>query len=139
MRGGVGTTSFWAVIFALTALFLFLEERRLVTTYDTVTIVFAAGALLWAAAGWRWGIPIYAAFSAACLFAFLARFGSGRALWIAVGTALALASARFFDDRGMVPSHRRALTWVCAVSLAAVYGAVNVYSLDQRILEDFHA
>lgn len=139
MRGGVGATSFWAVVFALIALFIFLEERRLVPTDDAITIVLATGAVLWASAGWRWGIPVYVAFSAIAFFAFLARFPAGRVLWIAGGTTLAFASARFFDEKRMAPSHRRALAITCVASLAAVYGAANVYSLDERILEGFHA
>src|SRR5712692_4848024 len=73
MRGGVGAASFWAVVFALTALFIFLEEKHLVSTDDALTIVFAVSALLWAIAGWRFGIPVYAAFAAIGLFAFFAR------------------------------------------------------------------
>ena len=105
----------------------------------TFTVVLLVGAAVWAVAAWRWGYPAFALLAAVFFFLLLARFPSGRALWLVFGAALAAACAPLLDRPGLAPSHRRGAAAVLLVSLAAVYGAVNLYALDQRVIESMSA
>jgi hypothetical protein len=69
------------------------------------------------------------------LLLLLARFPPGRALWLVLGAALAAACVPLLDRSAVAPSHRRGAAAVLAVSLAAVYAAVNLYALDHRFVE----
>jgi hypothetical protein len=100
-----------------------------------LTIVLLAGTAVWALAAWRWGYFAFAVFSCAFLFLFLARLAPGRMLWAVLGAALAAACVPGLDRPALAPSHRRCAAGVLAVSLAAVYTALNLYSLDHRVVE----
>lgn len=69
----------------------------------------------------------------------MARFPPGRALWLVLGASLAAACAPLLDRPALAPSHRSGAAAVLALSLAAVYAAVNLYSLDHRIVESVSA
>jgi hypothetical protein len=69
------------------------------------------------------------------LFAFLGRLPLGRLLWVLAGSALAALAARRTDAPGWAPSHRRAASVLLVLGVAAVYVALNVYSLDEQLLE----
>ena len=99
------------------------------------TLVLFAGSLAWAAAAWRWGYPAFATFAAVFFFLLLARFPPGRALWLILGSALAAACVPLLDRPALAPSHRRGAAAVLAVSLAAVYAAINLYSFDHGLIE----
>lgn len=99
------------------------------------TALLLVGAAAWAIAAWHFGYPAFAAFSAVSFFLYLASFPPGRALWLAVGAAVAAACAPLLDRPALAPSHRRGAASVLAVSLAAVYAAVNIYSLDHHLIE----
>ena len=139
-RGAAGATSFWGIVFLLAALVLLLAENLgggMRMSFDAaLTTVLLAGALAWGAACWRWGSPLFAGLSAVSLFLFLARLPQGRVLWVLAGAALAALAARRLDEASWAPSHRRAAAVLVAAGLAAVYAAVNVYSLDERLLEE---
>jgi hypothetical protein len=92
-------------------------------------------ALTWAVSAWRWGSPLFAGLSAVSLFVLMARLPSGRVLWVLAGVALAGLAARRLDDGALAPSFRRAATVLLLAGIAAVYVAVNVYSLQHRSLE----
>src|SRR5262249_7032886 len=91
--------------------------------------------LAWAAGFWRWGSPVFAGLSAASLFVLLAEVPFGRVFWVVAGLALVGVAARRLDDGTLAPSHRRSATVVLLTGVAAVYVALNVYSLDHRWLE----
>lgn len=93
------------------------------------------GTAAWAAAAWRWGYPAFAVLSSVFFFLLLARAEQGRALWLVAGAALAAACVPLLDRRALSPSHRRSAACVLAVSLIAVYAAVNPFSLDWRLVE----
>jgi hypothetical protein len=101
----------------------------------SVTLLLIVGAVAWAAAAWRWGYPVFAVFSSAFFFLFLARFAPGRALWFVLGSALAAACVPLLDRPSLPPSHRRSAAGTLAVCLIAVYVAVNPYSVDRDIVE----
>src|SRR5262249_61839667 len=61
----------------------------------------------------------------------------GRVLGVLAGPAVVAVAARRTDAATGAPSHRRAAQVLLVVAIAAVYGAINVYSLDEQIIEGF--
>jgi hypothetical protein len=122
-------TAFWSVV----CLLIWTAEMGRGT--HIMTALFAVGVVAWAAGAWRWGYPAFAAFAAIFFFLLLARFPTGRALWLLLGGALAAACAPFLDRRALAPSHRRGAAAVLMTSIAAVYAAVNLYALDHHFVE----
>ena len=125
-----GAAAFWSVVCLLIGIGDALRSGN-----RGVTLLLLVGAVAWAAAAWRWGYPAFALFAAVFSFLLLARFPPGCALWLVLGAALAAACAPLLDRRALAPSHRRGAAAVLAVSLAAVYAAVNLYALDHRFVE----
>jgi len=132
-RGAAGATAFWSVALLLGALGLALADRFRLD--DALDWFLAAATVAWALACWRWGSPLFAALSAVALFALLARFSYGRALWIGAGAALVALAAAHLDRASWAPSHRRGAAVLVVAGLAGLYAAVNLYSLDQRMIE----
>ena len=104
---------------------------------DALDRFLIASGLAWAVSCRRWGSPLFAALSAISLFLFLGRLPHGRVLWVLAGTALAALAARWLDAASWAPSHRCAAAVLVVVGVIAAYAAVNVYSLDRHLLEDF--
>ena len=136
-RGAAGATSFWGVAFLLGGLGLFLLESRGMAVGRVLDALLLASALGCGAASWRWGSPFFTALSATSLFLFLARLPTGRGLWILTGTALTALGARHLDTPSWAPSHRRSAAILVVAGLLAVYGAVNVFSVQEHGLERF--
>lgn len=136
-RGAAGATSFLGVGFLLLGFGIFLLVRMAFDAPLTENVVLLVSALAWGLSGWRWGSPVFAALSAVSLFLFLGRWPLGRALWLLAGSALAALAARRLDDFSLAPSHRRSAAVLVVAGLLAVYAAVNVYSFDQHLLENF--
>src|SRR6185369_12444700 len=126
-RGAAGATAFWACVFLLAALGLFLHEGLGIRAERALDVVLLASALVWAAGCWRWGNPLFAGLSAVSLFVLLGRLPLGRVLWVVAGSALAGLAARRSDDAAWAPSHRRAAMILLVAGVMAVYVAVNVY------------
>jgi hypothetical protein len=135
-RGAAGATAFWGAVFVLVGLWI-LDESLMISSSKTTDTVLLASVLVWAVACWRWGSPVFAAFSAISLFFLLRRLPFGRALWLLAGAALAGLFARRSDDPAWAPSHRRAAMFLLVVGVSAVCTALNVYSLDVRFIEGF--
>jgi hypothetical protein len=135
-RGASGATSFWAGIFVLAGLLLLLHESLGVRTARVLDVVLVASVLGWGAGCWRWGNPLFAAFSGISLFILLSRLPFGRVLWMVAGSVLAGLAAGRVDGAAWAPSHRRAAMVLVVTGVVAVYVAVNVYSLDERLLEN---
>jgi hypothetical protein len=125
-----GAAAFWSVVCLLIG-----TGEAVHWNASTGTLVLFAGSLAWAAAAWRWGYPAFATFAALFFFLLLARFPPGRALWAILGAALAAACVPLLDRPALAPSHRRGAATVLAVSLAAVYAAINLYSFDHGLIE----
>jgi hypothetical protein len=134
-RGAAGATSFWGILLFLGGLGLLLNQIPAIRGDEALRLVLLTSALTWAAGCWRWGSPLFAVLSAASLFVLLAKVSYGRVLWVVVGLALAGVAARRLDDGALAPSHRRAATVVLLSGVAAIYVALNVYSLEQGWLE----
>ncbi len=134
-RGVAGATAFWGVALILVGLALILADSLRLD--DALDWFLGAATVAWGLACWRWGHPLFAGLSAVALFGLLARLPQPRALWLVVGVALVVAAARRLDHAAWAPSHRRSAAVVLVAGIAAVYGAINAYSLDQRLIENF--
>ena len=132
-RGAAGATAFWGVALLLASLLVIIGDHGRLD--DAIDWTLAAGAVAWAAACWRWGHPLFAGLAAVSLFALLARLPAGRLSWLAVGAALIGLAAPRLDDARWAPSHRRAAMVLLLAGIAAAYGAANLYSIDERLIE----
>ena len=129
--GGTGSdaaASFWAVVNLLIGVGVLFDAEE-------ATLISAVACVAFAVACGRWGFALYGAFAAAAGFVFLARAPQGRLGWAIVGAFLCIASARLARRASLSPSRRRAFAGVFVVSALAVYGAVNLYSRDERLVE----
>ena len=122
--------AFWTVVCLLIG-----TADALSSNEHGLTIVLLAGAAAWALAAWRWGYFVFAVFSSVFFFLSLARLEQGRVLWLVLGAALAAACLPGLDRRALAPSHRCCAAAVFAVSLVAIYVALNLYSLDKQVVE----
>ena len=125
-----GAAAFWSVVCLLIG-----TGQAMSWGADAWTVLLLVGVVAWAAAAWHWGYPAFACFVAVFFFLLAARLPTGRALWLVLGAALAAACVPMLDRPALAPSHRRGAAAVLAASLAAVYAAVNLYSLDHRVIE----
>lgn len=126
--GSEAATSFWAITNLLIAVGVLFDSEE-------ATRMSAVACVAFAAASWRWGFALYGAFAAVAGFLFLARFPYGRLGWAIAGALLCGASTRLAERASFAPSRRRAFAGVFVVSALAVYGAVNLYSRDSRLVE----
>ncbi len=136
LRGGVEAASFWGIVLAVAGLFLLLEETLHFREPAGPNLVLAGAAVLLAFGAWRWGNPAFAGFAAGAVFVLLARAPHGRLLWIAAGVALSAAAERLADRPSWAPSHRACARGLVVCGIAAVYAAVNCWSLDHRVVEN---
>ena len=134
-RGVAGATSLLGVAFLLIGLGLFLTETVKMRYEGAIDVLLIASVLAWGLGCWRWGSPLFAGLSAISLFLFLGRLPQARALWLLAGAVLAGTAARRLDGARWAPSHRRAAAIVVVAGLAGAYAALNVYSLDEHLLE----
>ena len=135
LRGGVEAASFWGIVLLVGGLFLLLEETLHVGESEGTNFVLAGAAVLLAIGAWRWGNAAFAGFAAGALFVLLARAPLGRLLWVAGGVALSAFAERFTDRPSWAPSHRVCARGLVVCGIAAVYAAVNCWSLDHRMIE----
>jgi hypothetical protein len=135
-NGSDAAVSFWAVSYLLGGFGWWLSE----TTHDeagTITTIFLAAVVLFAAACVRWGFALYGTFSAAALFALLGRFPAGRLWWIAGAAALLALAFRNLDRAALAPPHRGAAAGVFTVAAVGLYVALNRFSVDEHWIEAF--
>jgi len=96
----------------------------------------ATGAVLLAAAAWRWGYPLYAGAAAAALFVLLARLPLGRLWWIVLPLAVAPLLQRLSTSPRLPPAQRASCTAVLCVGLTALYLAVHLGSWESQLVEE---
>jgi len=133
-NGSAAATSFWSVVYAVVGIAL-VEDAAAAGAESMITVSLLAATALFALAGWRWGYAAYGVCAAAAFFLLLARLPEGRILWLVAGAALLAAAYRLQGLRSLAPSHRRAAGGILLVAAAAVYVAVNRYSLDAHSIE----
>jgi hypothetical protein len=134
-RGVAGATALLGIAFFLIGLGVFLTDTLRVRYHEAIDVLLIVSALAWAAGCWRWGSPLFAALSATSLFLFLGRLPQARALWVLAGAVLAGMAARRLDAARWAPSHRRGAAVIVVAGLVGAYAALNVYSLDEHLLE----
>jgi hypothetical protein len=134
-RGAAGATSVLGVGLLLVGLGLTLVETVRLRDDDAIDVLLVAAVVTCGLACWRWGSPLFAGLAGGAAFCALARLPQGRLLWLLAGAALAGASAWRLDDGRLAPSHRVGAAVLAVIGIGAVYAAVNVYSLDEGILE----
>ena len=130
--GSDAATSFWAAVMLIIAYGILLDAGKSRGSL-TATIALAGG--VWAGACVRWGFSLYGAFAAVAGFLVLARLPFGRVAWGFGGAALCVITARLSAQRRLASPRRRAFAAVFVVSALALYGAINLYSLDYRMVE----
>jgi hypothetical protein len=132
-NGSAAATSFWAVTYAVVGCAFAADGND---AYETaITVALLSGVILFALACWRWGFAVYGIFAAIGLFLFAARFAHGRLSWLFLGSALILVSRRLVSRLSLAPPYRSAAGGILVVAAAAVYAAVNRYSLDRHLVE----
>jgi len=136
LRGGVEAAGFWGIAILIGGLFLLLEESLHVGEPAGPNLVLLGAAALFALGAWRWGNAAFAGFAAGALFVLLARAPHGRLLWVVAGVALSAFAERFADRPSWAPSHRVCARGLVVCGIAAVYAAVNCWSLDHRVIEE---
>jgi hypothetical protein len=134
-RGGAGATAFWAGVLLTAAAGLYFGEVLRLRGLLGFEITLAVSVLVWGAASWRWGSPIYALFSVVSLLLLLSRQPYGRLLWVALGAGLAVLAWRRLDDASWPPPHRESMAALLVVALAAVYAATNFWSVEAWMIE----
>jgi MFS family permease len=131
-NGSAAATSFWAIVYAIAGIAIGESVRDSETAITTALL---AAAVLFAAACWRWGFAVYGAFSAVAVFLLVARFPHGRVAWLLLGTVLVVVAPGLQNRLSLAPPHRRAAGGVFLAAAAAVYAAVNRWSLGERLVE----
>jgi len=133
--GAEAATSLLAAGYLCAAAFALLDDLHLGERL-TLHLTYPWCAAVFALAAWRWGFRLYA--GAATVFALLlaAQFPGARPAWIAVAALLAAWSSVLGATRDLSPSHRGGVELVRIVALAAIYAAVNYYSVDKGWLEE---
>jgi uncharacterized membrane protein len=135
LRGGTGATALWACVLLVVAAGLFFLEFGALRGELGTTVLFAVSVLVWGTASWRWGNPVFALFSAISLFLLLARQPYGRLLWIGLGAGIAILAWRRLDDPSWPPPHRISAAVLLVAALAALYVAVNYWSVETWWIE----
>jgi hypothetical protein len=98
-------------------------------------VLSVAAAALAALAAWRWGIWLFGAVAAACLFLALSFWTGARISWVLAALALVFPLLSASVSSRLAPSHRRASDAALVVALCALYLAVHLGSYDLQILE----
>jgi hypothetical protein len=93
-------------------------------------LVFAT-ALLAVAGAWRWGMSVFGALAALCVFALV----DSRLGWILLGAAFSLPLAALSTADALAPSQRRAAQGALVVSIGGLYLALNLASYDRWLIE----
>ena len=130
--GSDAATSFWAVMNLIVAYGVFLDAG---TSREAMTATLVVTVLAWAIACWRWGFSLYAAFATVAGFLALARAPADRLWWGVVGAGLSVAAAWLSNRPRLSGPRRRAFAGVFIVSSLALYGSVNLYSVDNGLVE----
>lgn len=135
LRGGVGATALWAGVLLVTAAGLYFLEFGALRGEPGMIALLAVSTFVWGGASWRWGNPVLAFFSAASLFILLGRQPHGRLLWFALGVVLAALAWRHLDEPSWPPPHRMSAELLLVAALAALYAAVNYWSVETSFIE----
>jgi len=133
--GAEAATSLLSVGYLCAAVFVLLDDLHL-GGHGALRLTYPWCASVFALAAWRWGFRLYAGVAALCVLLLASQFPGARAIWIAVAVLLAAWATVARTTRELTPSHRGGVDLVRIVALAAIYLAVNYYSVDKGFIEE---
>lgn len=135
-QGGTeAAASFVALGYLLGGFAWFAFEKFPESDAIAISSMLAAATVVFAAAAWRWGYPVYAGASAAALLMLVARVPAGRLLWIILPLLAAPLLLRRADSERLPPAHRDSCKAALVVSLVGLYMAVHLGSFDSGLIE----
>ncbi len=120
------------LMIGVTILFLEFHAFR-IYDHTAVILLLLLFALICGTAAWVWGYWPYMALSAALLFCAVITLPAGRLLWIVLLAAVYPWLVRGCDSGQMPPALRKCSAAFLAVSIVALYEAVNVWILDRHV------
>lgn len=135
-RADAGAESATALIAAIMAIVAGTIGAGGSSDQGLVVRLLASAGIVCLAAAWHWGDAFFFLGASLSGYGLLAQAEHGRLWWLTASSLLfpiALAAAR---DGSRSPSHRRGAVIVGAVAVLALYAAVQIWSLDQRLIED---
>jgi hypothetical protein len=130
-------TSFMALAYAIAGFGWFLFEGMDLPEKAAISTLCASAAVLFAAASWRWGYPLYAAAAVAALLGSLLFVPGARLFWIVLPLLAAPALFRLSRAERFVPSHRAGGMAALVAALTGLYVAVHLGSFDTGLIENF--
>ncbi len=131
--GGEAATSLASVVSLIAGVALLLPRSAPDLRLGAIGL---ASSLLWGAAWWRWGFPIYAVFAwVSALLGAGQVVGAIRIFWLLSAAAATVIAWRIENWPSLAPPHRTGWTLIFAAAVASAYAAVNLFSLDHEILE----
>lgn len=134
-RGPEEATATLTFVAGLVAVGWSLDDWIHVWSRNGETLLLLSGVALACAIVWRWGMPVFGAVGAACLFWCLGRQGPGRVLMGLVALALVTVAVAGARSRRLAPAHRSASVWVLLTSLGVLYLVVNLATYDRQWIE----
>jgi len=133
--GAEAATSLLAAGYLCAAVFVLLDDQHL-KGHEALRLTLPWCAAVFALAAWRWGFRLYGGVAALCVLLLTAQFAGARLSWIAVAALIAAWATVTRATRELAPSHREGFEIVRIVALAAIYAAVNYYSVDNGFVEE---
>jgi hypothetical protein len=133
--GAEAATSLLAVAYLAASAFILCDHFHLRGAAAQRPALAWTAAVL-ALAAWRWGFRVYAGAAAGALLLVAANFPGPRLAWLVVAASTVLGTRAALGRRDFTPSHRGGIALARAVALAAVYLAVNYFSVDRGFIEE---
>jgi len=133
--GAEAATSLLAAGYLCAAAGALLDDLNL-PAHEALRLTYPWCAAVFALAAWRWGYRLYAGASALFVLLLTAQFPGARPIWIVVAALIAAWATVARATRELTPSHREGVELVRIGALAAIYAAVNYYSVDKGFLEE---
>ncbi len=135
-QGGTeAAVSLFAVVQLTVAVVVVNHEAGLWSFETRVMLDLLWAAFLSLAAAWRWGYWPYGALASLLFFAGVSRLPFGRLMWLLIPLMLWRLLLGECDSPHLPPALRRCSAAILTVCILAFYAAVNVYSLDHRVVE----
>jgi hypothetical protein len=133
--GAEAATSLLAAGYLCAALYVLLDDLHH-GGHGVLRLTYLWCAAVFALAAWRWGFRLFAGAAALCVLLLAAQFPGARPLWVAVAALIAVWATAARAKRGLTPSHRESVDLVRIGALAAIYAAINYYSVDKGFIEE---
>jgi hypothetical protein len=133
--GAEAATSLLAVSY-LDAVAFLLNDHFHLQGAPALRLAFTWSAAVLGLAAWRWGFRLYAGAAVIAALLVATQFPGPRLVWIAAAASLAIAAGTALTRQDLTPSHRGGLEFARTIALAAIYAAVNYYSVDRNWIEE---